>query len=236
MTADGTLVVAEVFGPTVQGEGPSCGRRASFLRLGGCNLTCSWCDTPYTWDGSRYDLRAELTRRPVDEVCAELAAHGTRLLVVTGGEPLLHQQQPGWAQLLHTAAAYGWEVEVETNGTIPPTATTRDLVDRLNVSPKLPHAGMTGSRRINAPALAALADHPGATLKVVVRDREDVTRACWLADEHGWPRHRVWVMPEGTTAAAVLDGARQVADAAIRAGLNLTPRLHTLLWDDERSR
>ena len=43
-----TLVVAEVFGPTVQGEGPSAGRRASFIRLGGCNLHCDWCDTKFT--------------------------------------------------------------------------------------------------------------------------------------------------------------------------------------------
>ena len=56
------LVVAEIFGPTWQGEGPSAGQVAAFVRLGLCNLTCAWCDTAYTWDRSRFDLRAELRR------------------------------------------------------------------------------------------------------------------------------------------------------------------------------
>ena len=60
--ADGGLVVAEVFGPTFQGEGPSTGQRAGFVRLGRCNLDCSWCDTPYTWDWERFDPAAA-TRR-----------------------------------------------------------------------------------------------------------------------------------------------------------------------------
>ena len=51
----GTLPVAEVFAPTFQGEGPYLGRSADFIRLGGCNLTCYGCDTPYTWDASRYE-------------------------------------------------------------------------------------------------------------------------------------------------------------------------------------
>jgi hypothetical protein len=59
--AGATLPVSEVFGPTFQGEGALRGAGASFIRLGGCNLTCRDCDTPYTWDAARYDLRAELT-------------------------------------------------------------------------------------------------------------------------------------------------------------------------------
>jgi 7-carboxy-7-deazaguanine synthase len=64
------LVVSEVFGPTIQGEGPHAGQRAAFVRLGGCNLTCTWCDTAYTWDARRYDLRAELHRVPITRVQA----------------------------------------------------------------------------------------------------------------------------------------------------------------------
>ncbi len=63
-----TLLVAEVFGPTFQGEGFSLGCRAAFVRLGRCNLDCgqgagaTWaCDTPYTWDWARYDPAVELS-------------------------------------------------------------------------------------------------------------------------------------------------------------------------------
>ena len=63
----GVLVVSEVFGPTFQGEGPSSGQRAMFVRLGRCNLDCAFCDTAYTWDWTRYDPDAELRRRSVDD-------------------------------------------------------------------------------------------------------------------------------------------------------------------------
>ena len=63
-----SLVVSEIFGPTIQGEGQYAGQLVAFIRLGGCNLACSWCDTPYTWDASRFDLRNEMTRTPVNEI------------------------------------------------------------------------------------------------------------------------------------------------------------------------
>ena len=57
-----TLRVAEVFGPTFQGEGPSAGRRAAFIRLSGCGVGCTWCDEPQTWDWSRFSRAAREQR------------------------------------------------------------------------------------------------------------------------------------------------------------------------------
>jgi pyruvate-formate lyase-activating enzyme len=62
-TTDESLVLAEVFGPTVQGEGPSLGRAASFIRTGGCNLTCSWCTVP-----GMMILRPDFTWTPVEDL------------------------------------------------------------------------------------------------------------------------------------------------------------------------
>ena len=80
---DDELVVAEVFGPTFQGEGPSIGRRAGFVRLGRCNLDCSWCDTPYTWDWDRFDPAKELRHESVTSVLAHLDAMTPEIVVVT---------------------------------------------------------------------------------------------------------------------------------------------------------
>src|SRR5438093_237600 len=105
-----TLLLSEVFAPTVQGEGPSMGRRCGFVRLGRCNLTCgaglgaTWCcDTPYTWDwkgllGSRFDPAKELQRCEPEEVLRKFdEEYDVDMVVITGGEPLL--QRPALLEL-----------------------------------------------------------------------------------------------------------------------------------------
>jgi 7-cyano-7-deazaguanosine (preQ0) biosynthesis protein QueE len=232
MSEEPTLVVSEVFGPTVQGEGPSLGRRASFVRLGRCNLDCSWCDTPYTWDWERFDPAVELATRPVADIVAEIEATGVDLVVVTGGEPLLQQRrlQP----FLEAAAARGWAVEVETNGTIAPTPATAELVARFNVSPKIANSGVDRERAIVPSALAALLATGRAAFKFVASSPADLDEVQALVDEHGLAP--VWIMPEGTTASAVLEGGRALADEVVRRGWQLTTRLHVLLWGDARGR
>jgi 7-carboxy-7-deazaguanine synthase len=236
LTAD-TLVAAEVFGPTIQGEGPSAGRRCGFIRLGGCNLHCSWCDTPYTWDASRFDLHAELTRRPITDLAAAALAGGTRMTVITGGEPLLHQSQQAWLPLLDLLLDSGADtIEVETNGTQTPTPETTARVTRFNVSPKLAHAGDPASLRIAPDALAALRGTGKAIFKFVCRDPGDVTETAVFAARHQIPPRLVWIMPEGITAQVLSARAKALADPAIACGFNLTTRLHVLAWGDERGR
>jgi organic radical activating enzyme len=231
-----SLVVAEVFGVTVQGEGPSCGRRASFIRLGACNLHCTWCDTPYTWDASRFDLRQELTRRPVTEIARRALVGDPGLVVITGGEPLLHQNRPGWTALLDELTKAPVVVEVETNGTVAPTMETAWRVDRFNVSPKLAHAGDPEAARIRPDAIEALRATGRAAFKFVCATEADVAEAARWADT--WHLHpsTVWIMPEGTTREAVHEHLAAVADPAIAAGFNLTTRLHVHVWGDERAR
>jgi uncharacterized Zn-finger protein len=80
------LIVAECFGvetPTFQGEGPSCGHPALFIRLSRCNLTCARCDTKYTRDWSRFDPRKESTKRSVADLVAWAASSPVELVVIT---------------------------------------------------------------------------------------------------------------------------------------------------------
>ncbi len=64
----GQLLISEVFGPTLQGEGPSAGQAAAFVRLGACNLSCAWCDTAYTWNRDKFDLSRELSVMRTEDV------------------------------------------------------------------------------------------------------------------------------------------------------------------------
>jgi organic radical activating enzyme len=231
-----TLSVSEVFGPTIQGEGPTCGRPASFIRLGGCNLTCTWCDTSYTWDARRHDLRQELRRRPVGALLDEALSHSTPIVVITGGEPLLHQPQPAWGRLLAGLSAAGRQVEVETNGTIAPSGLTGRLATRFNVSPKLTHAGGRADRRIRPGALRALHATGKAVFKFVCGEPADLREAEEAARQAGIPPDLVWIMPEGTDPAVLIARMKALAGPATEAGYNLTTRMHILLWGDERGR
>lgn len=231
-----SLVVSEIFGPTVSGEGPTLGQRCAFLRLGGCNLTCSWCDSAFTWDAGRFDLRAEMRRTDASEITERLLATRCRFVIISGGEPLLQQRYPGWNVVLRGLTGAGVRVEVETNGTVEPAEETARLLTRFTVSPKLAHSGVAEERRINPVALKALMATGKAVFKFVCRDAADVAEAAELARSHGIPARRVWVMPEGTDSATLAGRLGVIADPAVAAGFNVTTRLHVHAWGDARGR
>ncbi|MEU8284200.1 7-carboxy-7-deazaguanine synthase QueE [Micromonospora sp. NPDC048905] len=228
------LLVAETFGPTLQGEGPSTGQQALFLRLSRCNLSCPRCDTPYTWDTSRFDLRAHTADRPAEEIIRWVLTQQTRLLVITGGEPLL--QQDRLLPVVDAITAAGRRVEIETNGTVVPLPALVASIGAFNVSPKLSgFAGpRDGRRRINPDALSALAGSGRAVFKFVAADTAELDEIARLQEQFGLDP--VWVMPEGTTSDAVLAGMRDLADAVLARGWHLSSRLHVLLWEDTRGR
>lgn len=232
---DITMPVSEQFGPTLQGEGPFAGRPVQFLRLGGCNLSCSWCDTPYTWDGDRFDLRAELTPRSGRDVAANLIPGMD--LVLSGGEPLLHQHNAGLLYVLDQATAIGCRVHVETNGTLIPDTQLRSRATVFIVSPKMDHAGKHRGKQNPTlhPEWADIAGwHPDTYLKVVVRNARDVGHVAAWASNIGWPREQVWVMPLGTTNDELLGRWTDIAGAAAVLGINATQRLHVLAWGDTK--
>ncbi len=230
--ADGRLLVAEIFGPTFQGEGPSAGRLASFVRLSRCQLACTWCDTPYTWDRTRYDLRAESRRMPQAEVWHAVKAIDTGLVVITGGEPLLQQDRLVW--LAGMCRATGRRTEIETNGAVVPSRAIAGATRRFNVSLKLANSGMPAPRRLRPEAIRALASTGKAAWKFVVTSPADLDEITELQRRHALDP--VWVMPEGTTSDQILHRMRELAGPVLARGWNLTPRLHTLLWEDARGR
>ncbi|MGH3869134.1 MAG: 7-carboxy-7-deazaguanine synthase QueE [Pseudonocardiaceae bacterium] len=223
--------LAETFAGTLQGEGPSTGQPAAFIRFSGCNLTCGWCDTPYTWDTSRYDLAAESYRENVDALVAWASECSEDLIVITGGEPLLQRSVVPLVQQLWQA---GKQIEVETNGTIAPPAELLAAGPRFNVSPKLGNSGVKEDRRIVPAALREFAASGLARFKFVVQDIADLAEVEAL--ERAYGLSPIWVMPEGKAEAEVLAGMRALAGPVVSRGWRLGTRLHVLLWGDERGR
>ena len=237
----GRLRVNEVFGPTIQGEGPSTGRLATFVRLSGCNLDCSWCDTPYTWDwtgknGVAYDPKAETVLSPTWMVRDDVVRRRTQLVVISGGEPMV--QASALLDLVRQLLVRGLQVEIETNGTLPPWAETPPGVS-FNVSPKLRHSGVDPDKAQRPAVLWSFARLVGTAFKFVVRADaldEDVAEVHELCACSGINPARVWLMPEGTDSDTVLAGTQALADVAIATGYNVSTRLHTLLWGNTRAR
>lgn len=226
------LTVSEIFGPTFQGEGPSAGRRCGFLRLGACNLDCSWCDTPYTWDWARYRPDDQLRRMSPADVVQALSPMGVDMLVITGGEPLL--QQRALLPVLRALRDRGWRLEVETNGTVPPRSDVVSLVDQFNVSPKLANSLVPEDRRLRPDVLATFTATGRAVFKFVVVSTEDLDEVDRIVTTHGLSP--VWVMPEGTDASRILEVLRRLAEPSLARGYHLSPRLHILLWGNVRGR
>ena len=230
-----SLIVAESFGvevSTFQGEGPSCGHPALFIRLSRCNLTCTLCDTKYTWDWTRFDPRKESRKQTVADLAAWAASSPVELVVITGGEPLIQQER--LVPLVRELLAAGKRVEFETNGTLAPVPELLVEGVRFNVSPKISAFGVDEAKSIVPSALEAFVASGRAAFKFVASSVPDLERIAELADTHRLAP--VWVMPEGTTADAITEKTRVLADAVAARHWHFTTRLHVLAFADTRGR
>lgn len=230
------LPLTEVF-TTLQGEGPAAGRPATFVRFGGCNLSCSWCDSAFTWDSSRFNMREMISRWPVDRV---LSACHAPIVVLTGGEPLLHQNSDDWTALLRGLVAAGKQIHIETNGTIAPNPRTSTSVTLASVSPKQDHAAADDRTGVDpyVPEVLAefvtLARQGRAFCKYVVQTREDCVHAVLEGLSVGFRTEDIWLMPEGDNVDQLQERWRTVCEVAMEYGVNATHRLHVLAWGSER--
>jgi organic radical activating enzyme len=218
-----TVRISEIF-RSIQGEGPSAGVPAHFVRLQGCDVGCHWCDSKYTWaaDGGEGASIADLLDRA-------RALGPAPMVVVTGGEPLQHE---GVVDLLRAALEHWSRVEVETSGVQPPPLIPMGRRDSLhehlfyNVSPKLP--AVTPRWADTWVHAGAWVDEPRATFKIVIGDARDVDDTVRLLGEHRVPPARVMLMPEGLTDDQVRGHSALVSEACMRFGFRLSPRLH--IW------
>lgn len=249
------IPIAEDF-YSLQGEGDFAGSPAVFCRFGGCNLLCgkpdnpdapqedltpdgddaTWvCDTIETWRNPTQTTVGSVVARWRDHGWLDHLHDGTANLVFTGGEPLLQQDGNVNALAELCDAADAATVELETNGTIVPTAETDAHIDQYNVSVKLANSGMSEDRRRNPESLDYFADHDDATFKFVVSRQRDVRELQTLADEYAIAPRDIMLMPAGASVADLHDDdtgtAERVADLCKDHGYRYSPRLHIDIWD-----
>ncbi len=220
----------EIFA-SVQGEGASAGLPSTFIRLAICNLACTWCDTAYTWDWSRFDKSEQVIDAPVADVVSTVAGFAPRNVVVTGGEPMVQRRQ--LLPLVGALKDSGYRIEVETNGTIAP-GELGDLVHQWNVSPKLASSGNAPASAIDAAVLRDFAALPGSFFKFVICEPPDIGEAAGIAAAAGMPASRVILMPEGRSPDELTPRSAWLAEACTVRGFRFSSRLHILIWGDKR--
>lgn len=236
------IIVNEIFGPTIQGEGKTMGKPVKFLRTAGCNLACIWCDTPYTWNWKgtnfqhqdKYEKNEEIHQMSVSEIKAELDKIGQdiKALVISGGEPMLQQNR--LVPLLEVLQHEGYWIEIETNGTLVPNDEFIALVSQINCSPKLSNSGTDNpiSKRENPEALIKLASLNKTIFKFVVTGEKDMPEIINLVERYNMKN--VYLMPEGRTKEEQERKQVMISELCTKYGFSYSPRLHVLMWNSKR--
>ena len=219
---------------SVQGEGNTVGIPTAFLRLAMCNLSCSWCDTKYTWDWENHDQDTNTMEMSGDQVTDAISVFNCHRLVITGGEPLLQQKE--LAPLTTSLRQLGYAIEVETNGTLPPSGEMKEAISQWNVSPKLANSSNPHDGRLASLAIESFQQMDCAYFKFVLVAQQDVAEVESLVNEYAIRRDRVILMPEGTTASEVSNRSDWVAQLCVEHGFRYSPRLQISLWGNARGR
>jgi 7-carboxy-7-deazaguanine synthase len=170
-----TLPVMEHF-YTLQGEGFHQGKAAYFIRLGGCDVGCVWCDVKDSWDGGKHPLRK------VEDLVSEVKKTPAQIVVITGGEPLMHDLEELTAHL-HKA---GLRTHIETSGSSPLSGDW----DWITLSPK----------KFKEP-LPEVVPHANE-LKIIIYNKSDFAWAeKWAAQVS--PKCKLYLQPEWSKASVV---------------------------------
>ncbi len=208
--AESRLRITEIF-HSLQGEADAVGWPTVFVRLTGCLLRCTWCDTTYSFHGGHW--------RSIDEVLDEVASHGANHVCVTGGEPL---SQKRCLVLLRRLCDAGYEVSLETSGALDVAEV--DPRVRKVIDLKAPASGE--SARNLWSNLAAVLPHD--QIKIVVADRAD----------YDWAREQLTLHALASRCQVLLSPVhgqiepRQLAEWILqdRLPVRMQLQLHKLLW------
>jgi 7-carboxy-7-deazaguanine synthase len=227
--------VSEIF-ESIQGEGNYAGVYALFIRFHFCNLTCSWCDTKYTWNVKSGEFK-EYTEEELREIVKSSIPYH---IIFTGGEPALYR--------IDKLAVKGKRFHVETNATIIPDekisikfndkmyiereALDENIFKTFNwvVSPKL-----TNSKQIiNEKAINYWSSVQFPVFKFIVQSVHDLNEVEQFTEKYKIARQKVYIGLEGVTIESQI--RPDLVDEIIKRGFNFSPRLQILLWGNKRGR
>ncbi len=223
------LAISEMFVDTVQGEGINAGYPATFIRLQGCTLQCTWCDTLDVWPhGNEYSIKEilDLLSPFVDRY-----RYGRQHIILTGGSPLKQQDNlVRFIEEFRNRFLFFPHCEVENEAVLMPHDKLIGWIHTWNNSPKLSNSGMKERARIKPKVLHFMNNLENSWFKFVVRSEED-----WQEIERDFlpfiSRDQIILMPEGQTQEELNAVRQAVVDIAIKHQVRYMDRLHVVLWN-----
>jgi len=220
---------------TIQGEGISQGVPAYFIRLQGCNLNCTWCDTTDIWKAGVNVTNEQLEERIRHSGQLEKVLARETHLVWTGGEPTLQEREiKDFLNYLNSKYSSSKIFsEIETNGTIK---VSDDFfgryIQQVNCSPKLSNSDMLTQRRINLGAIRQIKSYIGSWFKFVVSTEEDISEMERdFIIPLGISKDRVILMPKADSLADLADRTRDCFELTKKYGYRTITRGHILAWN-----
>jgi 7-carboxy-7-deazaguanine synthase len=223
------MKVAEIF-HSIQGEGIYTGVPTVFIRLSGCHLCCSWCDTPYA------SHRPEGEKLSVAEIVEAVEEHRYDHVVITGGEPFLFSELGDLARALKSIGCF---ITIESSGTIWGGVDC----DLMSLSPKLSNsipedaalAAKHEQLRLNVEALSRFLESYDCQLKFVIEKPGDIAEVDDLLGELPYIRaDRVLLMPQAEHLEELKDKSSWIVAECLKKGWRFCDRLHVRLWDGRR--
>ncbi|MDV2683886.1 7-carboxy-7-deazaguanine synthase QueE [Alkalihalophilus lindianensis] len=231
------IPVMEVFGPTIQGEGMVIGQKTMFVRTGGCDYRCSWCDSSFTWDGTGKStlLSAADIVSQLKEIGGDRFSHVT----ISGGNPAIHQ---GIGELVSMLKERGIKTAVETQGSI--WQDWMQDVDDVTISPKPPSSKMETDFEKLDTYIERLKDY-NSSLKVVIFNEEDLQYAEKVHKRYPEvPMYlqvgndEVDTVENDSLLSRLLERYEWLIDKAVESpelnDVKVLPQLHTLVWGNKR--
>ena len=227
------MKISELFF-SIQGEGKLVGVPSVFVRASGCNLRCTWCDTPYaSWDPQGMEMS-------VPAIIERVREHPAKHVVLTGGEPMI---MPDIVPLSNALRDAGYHITIETAGTVYANV----AVDLASLSPKLLNSTPTEREegrfaraheklRLNVPVLQEFINaSPEFQLKFVVSSPGDLIEIqALLTSLKYWHPSDVLLMPEGIDAEVLKSRSGWLADMCKQIGFRYCARLHIELFGNRR--
>jgi len=215
---------------SIQGEGTHAGVPAVFMRLTGCNLHCSWCDSVEVWRKGDRVTDPQLISLVKDKYGRQFqqGAH----LIFTGGEPMIQQRNLAhFMEQIRMVTDLDPYVEVETNGTFAPQDEFAEHVQHWTLSPKLSNSGEPPEKRVMHPSWEKELNTYGLSycIKLVVRP-QDLAEADQLVTNYNLHPHRVWLMPCASTQAELM-GNVEIVEHCMQRGYRYSTRLQVLIWN-----